>query len=1464
MILTCKVDSSKILSYARMQNGLKAVNRLVLSNKSTEDLHEVTVKYSSDPGFAYGRESHIGMIPAGGKVAVDEVDIQLSADYLANLSEITSGVLKIEAVSGDTPLMSETVPMKILPYDYWEGMAVSPEMLAAFVVPSHPEVKRILKAASEKLARWTGDSSLDEYQKDSSMRVKFQMAAIYEAIRDLKVTYATPPASFHETGQRVRLPEEICATGLATCLDSALLYASCLEAAGIHPILVINSSHAYAGGWLSDMTAPAAVNDDISLLSKSNADGINDLVLVETTCSDDGRDMSFDGAVHQADLNLLSPEDFCCFLDVTTARNLGILPLPLRVVTESGYMIEEQTGAAGSGRPDSLPERDEIDIDADSDRTVDKQTIWERKLLDLSTRNNLLKIHPYQVMQLLPPDLQTMMEALQNGVSLTVTPYPDLWDTMELVKGFLAPSCQADLARSFATAEIRSGFIHSFMRIQDTAEWMHDLRLEAKHSLEENGANTLYLTCGSVHWISEDTGKECEAPLILIPVEFTKGRGGLTMTEEGPVINKTLLEMMRQRFGINVPGLDPLPEKDGFVDVRLVQNTLRHAIMDRKGWDVEDYVFLGTFTFNKFIIWNDIHSNQDLFDRHPVVKSIKSGVLDPSLARTLDEEGTIDELCPADQVLLPISADSSQLKAIHDAMSGRSFVMHGPPGTGKSQTITNIIANALYHGKRVLFVSEKKAALDVVHSRLESIGLAPYSLELHSNKARKSAVLAKIESALSTERMQEPESFAAEAEGIMQMRRMLDSHAEGLHKDSFCGRTLYDCISGYLAMPEDIPSRRLPAGVMHGLTASSLKEMETAVGEFAIAARHTGINGGCGLLDLPLYRYSAGMEEELTSRMENLLGKKSNVSFYLECRKFQQYLGTDIGASFAKEAIEALREKVARWLGSIGELRRYAIYNDRRAALMSRGLAFVAEEYEAGKIEADRIEDCFRKSAWRSMAEHIMSDRRDLNLFSGEMFEARIERYRGQEKAFMDTVRKQLQARMSKMMPDLDAEAVNDPEVAVLKKALRNNARGISLRTLFDRIPTLLPRICPCMLMSPLSVSQYLQPAPEQFDIVIFDEASQMQTCEAIASIARGRALVVVGDPRQLPPTAFFETSSFDEENAAVEDQESILDECLAVSLPSNHLRWHYRSRHESLIAFSNANYYENRLLTFPSNDDITGRVSFVKVEGEYDRGRTRQNVAEAKAVADEVCRRLEAGDGRSIGVIAFSAAQQNAIEKCLEARFAKDKRLARKAQEGDEPMFVKSLENVQGDERDVILFSVGYGRDRKGHVSTNFGPVNQTGGWRRLNVAFSRSRDEMVIFSSIEPEEIHVDFKTVKGVCDLRAFLEYAKNGRAVLEERKAASGAGTDLYARMIADSLRKEGYTVNEAVGTSDFRVDLGIVDPEDPGRYLYGIILDGKPYASAEAARDRELTRMDLLKGLGWDIRRKWILDSYGIR
>ncbi|MBQ2586325.1 MAG: DUF3320 domain-containing protein, partial [Bacteroidaceae bacterium] len=397
------------------------------------------------------------------------------------------------------------------------------------------------------------------------------------------------------------------------------------------------------------------------------------------------------------------------------------------------------------------------------------------------------------------------------------------------------------------------------------------------------------------------------------------------------------------------------------------------------------------------------------------------------------------------------------------------------------------------------------------------------------------------------------------------------------------------------------------------------------------------------------------------------------------------------------------------------------------------------------------------------------------------------------------------------------------------------------------------------------SVAQYLDLTNDKFDIVMFDEASQMPTSEAVGAIARGKALVCVGDPKQMPPTSFFQTSTFDEENAALDDMESILDDCIAMSMPSRYLTWHYRSKHESLIAFSNSQYYDGKLYTFPSVDDRQSKVTYVPVDGVYDMGKTRCNKAEAEAIVKEVIRRLSDPElsKRSIGIVSFSKVQQDLIEDTLEKELAKHHDLEAKAYEAEEPIFIKNLENVQGDERDVILFSVGYGPDENGKVSMNFGPLNNVGGERRLNVAVSRARYEMMIFSTLRPEQIDLNRSGAKGVEGLKRFLEFAQTGRVAVSSTNSKVGL-EDMSSALvdaIANQIEAMGYRVDKQVGRSNFKVDIAVVNPKDEGTYLLGILCDGKTYYETKTERDREICQPNVLNMLNWNVMKVWSVDWF---
>jgi very-short-patch-repair endonuclease len=438
-------------------------------------------------------------------------------------------------------------------------------------------------------------------------------------------------------------------------------------------------------------------------------------------------------------------------------------------------------------------------------------------------------------------------------------------------------------------------------------------------------------------------------------------------------------------------------------------------------------------------------------------------------------------------------------------------------------------------------------------------------------------------------------------------------------------------------------------------------------------------------------------------------------------------------------------------------------------------------------------------------------------------------------------------------------------EVTMLKREMAKRKHHKSFRRLASEIPNLLQALKPCLMMSPLSVSQYLLTAPVKFDLVIFDEASQIPPEEAIPAILRARQMIVAGDAQQLPPTPFFQSLG-DLELEEWQDSntlESLLQEA-SVVLPEVSLRWHYRSRHEALPAFSNHYFYEDRLITFPNavlNESERG-VCFVHVpEGIYDRAKTRTNPMEARRVAELVLEHFQRSPERSLGVVTFSQPQREAVDMEVQNLLRTEPGLEGFVNaKGSDAFFVKSLENVQGDERDVMIFSVGYGKDVNGSLTMNFGPLNGEDGARRLNVAITRARDKVILVSSLLPSELDLERTNSRGVHLLRAYMEYAMRGGGRLrnDERRMTNENARSSSREIQSDNLREQvreallakGYEVHAGVGVGGERVDLALVDGEDPNRYALGIEFDGETFRRARTARDRERLRTQVLENLGW--------------
>lgn len=1080
---------------------------------------------------------------------------------------------------------------------------------------------------------------------------------------------------------------------------------------------------------------------------------------------------------------------------------------------------------------------DEFAVEVDSA----KMRLWERKLLDLTLRNNMLN-----------------MRIGRNAVPFPNNDISTLEDELFMKKEFVLEQKE-----------------------------LKQLYRNVRTNLEEAGANTLFLTLGSLKWYEQEGGKVYAAPILLVPVEMIplgKDRYAVRRRDEETMLNITLLELLKQNYDIDVHGLSPLPQDAYGVDVNLVLHTIREAVQEQKGWEVVEESVLGIFSFTKFVMWNDIHTHSQAIVANDIVRSLVEGKLlvednTPAAdARAMDIEATPD--C----IALPVDADSSQLEAVVETERGRSFILYGPPGTGKSQTITNLISNAVYHGKRVLFVAQKKAALDVVKSRLAAIGLAPFCLELHSNKVEKSHLVAQLQQVLDVAGEGNAEEFKRAANNLYMQRLQLVSYIEALHKVQPNGISLYGCIEKYISLntaPIDLPN-----GFAERLTIDNAELLKDKILALGAVSAFMGVEPRehplFGMLPKkkeekkngysPSFQLGDSVEKLLPTLSTSIASIKQQIEraskMSMPVKSTRQYIDNDYKwKKFQAVAtvnddlfddIDVLAAAVERWNANVDRMAEWQKYADMLHELEENGLKDAVDMYNRG-AELAVVVNAFMAAFYKETAMAMIHKDSALKTFNGMMFEHVIDKYNQLTDEFKKLTRKELLAKLISEVP-LDSR---DPEISgeltLLRKRIASRGRGVSIRNILDQMPALLPHFAPVMLMSPLSVAQYIDINAPKFDIVVFDEASQMPTCEAVGAIARAKTAVIVGDPKQMPPTNFFNMSIADDDAVDIDDLESILDDCISLSMPARYLGWHYRSKHESLIAFSNKHYYDSKLVTFPSADDMVSHVTWQHVDGFYDYGKTRTNRAEAEAIVAEVVKRMEVQKNRSIGVVAFSKPQSDLIEDLLYEELAKYPELERANRESEEPLFVKNLENVQGDERDIILFSIGYGPDKDGHVSMNFGPLNKDGGERRLNVAVSRARYEMKVFSILLPEQIDERRTQAVGVLGLKSFLKFAQQGSHAMSDVVTVKKKGCSSMVAQIAEAIRKRGYVVNTQVGASDFKLDVAVVDPVNSERYLLGIICDGEGYYKLKTARDREIVQPTVLKMLGWNLMHVWSLD-----
>ena len=625
-------SSAKQINFAMQQNYVPVFRNLTLTNNENEEITNVKLRIRFEPEFAKPFESLPTDLASSRPAEITPVNIVIDPEYLFSLTEKMVGSVTLEAVKDGEVIASQVNTIELLAYDQWTGVLFMPEMIGAFITPNHPKVKETVAAAGKYMQKWSGSPSFTGYQDRSPNIVKMQMGAIYAALQEQNIAYAPPVASY-ETAQRVRLPEDVLTGKSGTCIDLAVLYCACLEAIDLNPLLFIIKGHAFAGCWLNNETFSDCLQYDVSAISKRIAKGVNAMSVVECTDFTAGKGVDFDAAEAHAASHLESFDDFYFAIDVTRTRAGGIRPMPARI-SENGTFKAVDYGERKRSEITSAPSEMDIigDIKLDGEpREVTKQVIWERKLLDLSLRNSLLNFRPSTMnVQVMVSDLGELEDEMSKGEEFKVCSVPnDMSFQMADSKIFEIENDRAHID-AVADSEFKSHRLRTFLSESELEKIMKKLHRQARVSIEENGANTIYLALGFLRWFETDKSEKARyAPLVLVPVDISRKvqdkSYSIKIRDEETQVNITVLEMLRQFFGIDINGLDPVPLDEHGVDLPLIFSTIRQGIMARSRWDIEEYAFIGQFSFNRFIMWNDIRNRADELAANKVVASLISG-----------------------------------------------------------------------------------------------------------------------------------------------------------------------------------------------------------------------------------------------------------------------------------------------------------------------------------------------------------------------------------------------------------------------------------------------------------------------------------------------------------------------------------------------------------------------------------------------------------------------------------------------------------------------------------------------------------------------------------------------------------------------------------------------------------------------------------------------------------------------
>lgn len=1200
---------------------------------------------------------------------------------------------------------------------------------------------------------------------------------------------------------------------------------------------------------------------------------------------------------------------------------------------------------------------------------------WTNRLIDLSRRNNLLFYKPVTSGTLELPVTPRMMEFLRDGETLPIS----------------------DLLASD----------------QDKISPLRAISRKGLENLEEKGLSTLYLALGKCTWTADDGGRDPIAPVLLVPIGLKLKGQDLRATEVELVgeieVNPVLLHIFNRELNLpltaetvlnlfsgddeEATSADDLEagESNETVNLQKMLDFLNTFASKLPGFRAEPFAVLGNFSFQKLAMVRELENRRAELLANDVIAAIAGdNVARRKLGASQIETdpSCLDAVLP-DNEFAVVEADSSQQCAISGISSGQSAVVHGPPGTGKSQTITNLIATLTARGKKVLFVAEKRAALEVVMNRLTAVGLDHLAIDLHGAEQTPKKVMERVARTLSTVREAGKPISEAVHEQFVDRRNKLNQHDARMHLiQAPTEQTVYAMQGALLRLPSNVssPLRWRGADLLQ-ITPKRAERVLDLLGE--AAGFETLFNRsdsspwtGVELKDGQAVQNAVDLAGHLSNEtIPNLIGCLKHLSessglrqpktmaevneLLTILRKADRLLATYMPETFKeadhlltamlpgqvggikgiwfrltnsdykaayKEAIELrngakasgavlfgelseARETRENWQRLAGsgampqavaemaacdnihqivqeELRRLeticksswdaleladvakrvsALSADNTTPYRIRRLYEIEQElYSLGvQCLVDEIRNTRRSAAqWVALFQHVWLkstlDSAALNDpsirgFVGSAHTGYVEDFRR-----LDSTRLQLAAdRVRRAHAERTIAAMNkfpDQETLIRGEAAKTR-RHKPLRKIFADATEVLTAVCPCWMASPLSVCQLIS-TTGTFDYVIFDEASQVLPEDAVPAILRGKHVIVAGDNKQLPPSAFFSAAEEDDDaDGDATAYESLLDMMIPF-VKGFHLNWHYRSRDESLISFSNHHIYDDRLVTFPGPGS-TAAISHVFVDYvPSSDGQEDSSGAEVQKVVELVLHHARTTPGRTLGVITMGIKHANRIQAVLDKEMLRNPRLAEFFDTSRyERFFVKNLERVQGDERDVIILSVGYGKDRAGNLPLRFGPILSAGGRRRLNVAATRAKEQVIVVSSFVYSDINsTQVKPGTGLEFLKNYLQYASSGGTLLSHGELTNEPMNDFEAD-VYDALCAKGIEIVPQVGCSKYRIDLAASHPTQPGKFVLAIECDGATYHSSYTARDRDRLRQQQLENLGWTFHRIWSTDWF---